>query len=139
MEVLISGMLIWICLQIGCEPPPPPTIILVAQQELVERIHGAEPPDKAFVCGLYDDKTQTIWLPHGYCADNLLEQSTLLHELVHHVQMVTGMDYPCPAARERLAYGLQALWLKERGVEDPYAAMGVDEFTILVRSMCWSE
>jgi hypothetical protein len=57
--------------------------------------------------------------------------------LVHHVQ--TGMVYPCPAARERLAHGLRAQWLREAGAEDPYAAMGMDEFTILIRSICWPE
>ena len=60
-----------------------------------------------------------------------------LHELVHHVQTVTEMEYPCLAAREPLAYGLQAQWLQENGVEDPYAMMGVDKFTLLIRSTCW--
>ena len=55
--------------------------------------------------------------------------------LVHPVQ--TGMVYPCPAARQRLAYGLQAQWSRETGAEDPYAAMGMDEFTILIGSICW--
>jgi hypothetical protein len=139
MEALISGFLIWICLQIGCEPPPPPAINWVSQQALAERFYGAKPPTQAYVCGLYDDETQTIFLPDECCPDDLLNQSTLLHELVHHVQEATGMVYPCSAARERLAYELQAQWLQENGVEDPYAAMGVDEFTIMIRSFCWEE
>jgi hypothetical protein len=139
MEALIPGLLIWICLQIGCEPPPPPAIIWVSQETLVERVYGDQPHDGACVCGCYDHETQTVWLPHGCDPDDLLNRSTLLHELVHHVQTVTGMAYPCPAARERLAYGLQAQWLREAGVEDPYAAMDMDEFTIVIRSICWPE
>jgi len=137
MEALIPGMLVWICLQIGCEPPPPPDIISVSQEVLLERVYGDNPHEGAYVCGFYDDETQTVWLPHECRVDDLSDQSTLLHELVHHVQTVTGMDYPCPPAREPLAYALQAQWLQEHGVEDPYTMMGVDKFTILIRSICW--
>ena len=136
MEALIPGLLIWICLQIGSEPPPPPDIIFVSEEVLLERVYGDKPHEGAYVCGLYDDKTHTIWLPPECRPDDLLDQSTVLHELVHHVQTVTGMVYPCPAARERLAYELQAQWLAEKGIEDPYAAMEVDSFTIMLRSLC---
>lgn len=139
MEALMPAMLIWICLQIGCEPPPPPDVVWVSRTELRERVFGDVSPAGAIVCGLYDDATQTILLPDGCSPENILDQSTLLHELVHHVQVVTQMEYPCPAARERLAYGLQAQWLEEKGIADPYAAMGIDEFTILIRSLCWTE
>jgi hypothetical protein len=139
MEALIPGLLIWICLQIGCEPPPAPAIISVSEEALVERVYGDQPDDGASVRGCYDQETQTVWLPHGCDPDDLLDQSTLLHELVHHVQTITRMAYPCPGARERLAYGLQAQWLREAGVEDPYAAMDMDEFTVAIRSICWPE
>ena len=55
------------------------------------------------------------------------------------MQTVTGMEYPCLAAQEPLAYGLQAQWLQEQGIDDPYAMLGVDKFTILIRSICWPE
>jgi hypothetical protein len=137
MEALIPGMLIWICLQIGCEPPPPPKVVVVSQEVIDARVYGENPHGGTCVCGLYDPETETIWLPEDCRADDIFNQSTLLHELVHHVQTVTEMDYPCLAAREPLAYGLQAQWLQESGVEDPYAMMGVDKFTILIRSICW--
>ena len=139
MEALIPGMLVWICLQIGCEPPAPPDLIFVSQEMLLERAYRDRPHEEPYVCGLYDDETQTVWLPHECRADDVSDQSTLLHELVHHVQTVTAMEYPCLAAREPLAYALQAQWLREQGVEDPYAMMGTDRFTILIRSICWPE
>jgi len=37
MEALIPGMLIWIFLQLSCEPPPPPDIVFVSQEVLLER------------------------------------------------------------------------------------------------------
>jgi hypothetical protein len=138
-EALIPGLLAWICLQMGCEPPPAPDIVLVPKEVLDERVYGDQHHGGTFACGLYDPQTQTIWLPEDCRADDLFHQSTLLHELVHHVQTASEMDYPCLAAREPLAYGLQAQWLRESGVEDPYAMMGVDDFTILMRSICWPE
>jgi hypothetical protein len=139
MEALIPGMLIWICLQIGCEPPPPPAVLFVPQEVMDERVYEEGDHGGTFACGLYYHETQSIWLPDDCRVDDLFHQSTLLHELVHHVQTVTGMEYPCLAAREPLAYDLQAQWLQEQGVEDPYAMLGVDKFTILIRSICWPE
>ena len=86
-------------MQIGCAPPPPPDVIFVSQETLLERVYGTEPPAGPYVCGLYDDQTQAIWLPHDCRADELLDQSRLLHELVHHLQTVTATVYPCPPAR----------------------------------------
>ncbi|MFH7325962.1 DUF6647 family protein [Desulfurivibrio sp. C05AmB] len=98
---------------------------MVSQQALAERFYGAKPPTQAYVCGLYDDETQTIFLPDECCPDDLLNQSTLLHELVHHVQEATGMVYPCSAARERLAYEQKIgvrhpfFFWEEKWVSDP--------------------
>lgn len=42
-------------------------------------------------------------------------QSYLVHELVHHAQLVSGRAYACHAAKEREAYMLQSRWLIEHG------------------------
>lgn len=139
MESLIPGMLLWICLQLGCEVPPPPAVDLVSRERLSEMVYGDLQNIQMNICGLYDAESRTILLPEDYCPQSLLDQSTLVHELVHHVQVATEMEYPCPAAREPLAYKLQAQWLREMGVEDPYALMEVNEFTIFIRSLCGPE
>lgn len=137
MKDLAASLLIWIALQLGGEPPPAPEIRLCPETALVERYSGGIPPaHPPFVCGLYDSRSRIVYLPDTWRADSLLDRSALLHELVHHVQVVRAMPYPCPAARERLAYELQARWLKENGVADPYALLKVDEFTITIRSLC---
>lgn len=53
--------------------------------------------------------------------ENPLFQEMLLHELVHHVQHVTGAadSYLCPAQGEVEAYRLAGLFLKQRHVSDP--------------------
>jgi hypothetical protein len=61
---------------------------------------------------------------------------TLVHELVHHVQEAARIPYPCLAARETPADHLQAKWLRDNGVADPYTLMNVDEFTIMMHRLC---
>ena len=137
MKELVTSLLIWIALQIGGEPPAAPEIRMLPEQELAERFFGGRPPaDASHVCGLYHAASMTIYLPESWCADRPLDRSSLLHELVHHVQKVRALPYPCPAARERLAYDLQVRWLQENGVADPYALINIDKFTIAVYSMC---
>jgi hypothetical protein len=52
-----------------------------------------------------------IWEP-----GSVQSQSYLVHELVHHAQLISGKAYACPAAREREAYELQNRWLKTKGL-----------------------
>lgn len=47
--------------------------------------------------------------------DSVAAQSYIVHELVHHAQLLSGRDYPCNAAKEREAYTLQNKWLAEHG------------------------
>jgi hypothetical protein len=47
--------------------------------------------------------------------DSLRSQSYLVHELVHHAQLISGRHYACDNAKEREAYTLQNRWLVEHG------------------------
>jgi len=51
-----------------------------------------------------------VWDPESPTA-----QSYLVHELVHHAQLLSGKYYPCHEAKEREAYTLQNRWLVEHG------------------------
>lgn len=48
-------------------------------------------------------------------ADSPVAQSYLVHELVHHAQLLSRKQYPCHAAKEREAYMMQNQWLTEHG------------------------
>src|SRR5271170_3528427 len=63
--------------------------------------------------------------------ESLRSQSYLVHELVHHAQLISGKHYQCDDAKEREAYTLQNRWLVERG-EEPM----VDEAFIDKISAC---
>lgn len=136
MDPLVTALLIWIASQLGCATPEPPHIERVAAQRMAEMLYQGNPPPDATVVALYDKGQRVVYLAEDWRADRITDRSTLLHELVHHAQEAACMAYPCPAAREKLAYHLQAQWLKENGVADPFALMKVDEFTISVHSLC---
>jgi hypothetical protein len=136
-KALIVTLLTWISSQIGCEPPSVPEIRLVPHDQLVTMAYGSPPPaGGASVTALYDRRSKTVYLEDSWRVDSLPNRATLVHELVHHVQELAAIPYPCLAARERLAYQLQAKWLKEQGIADPYAFLQIDEFTIAVLSLC---
>jgi hypothetical protein len=51
---------------------------------------------------------------------NILDQSILVHELVHHLQVVNHIQLECWGRYEAQAYELQIRWLRTQGIEDPY-------------------
>lgn len=126
-------------MQLGPEAPASPVIEFVSQQRLVELAYGRNPPSGAAVTAMYNRSNGTVYLSTEWRMEDLRDRSTLLHELVHHYQehcTNCPVSYPCLAARERDAYRLQSDWLRQQGVSDPHAFMGVDAFTIAVISMC---
>jgi hypothetical protein len=133
---LIRVLLTWIALQMGCEVPAPPCVEQIPPREICQRFYEGDAPVDASVVAVYDRKYRVIFLSTGWRADSIADRGTLVHELVHHVQEVARIPYPCLAARETLAYHLQAKWLRDNGVADPYTLMNVDEFTIMMHSLC---
>ena len=85
---------------------------------------------------LYNRTEGAIYLPREWAPDDLRQKSALLHELVHHVQNSNTIEFPCAAAYERQAYDLQIKWLREQGVDDPYALIGINELGIYMVSVC---
>ena len=92
---------------------------------------GRDPEVEAF----YDDARQTIYLPKSWTSESPADLSVLVHEMVHHVQNVAGLKYPCPEAREKPAYAAQKKWLAQSG-RDLMDEFDLDPMTVLVRTNC---
>jgi hypothetical protein len=92
-------------------------------------------PENIETVAVYDNVTETIYLPHGWTGDTPTELSVMVHEMVHHLQKQGNLKYNCPQERERLAYVAQARWLERYGLtlEDEF---GINPFTLLVRTSC---
>ena len=65
----------------------------------------------------------------------LAELSVLVHEMVHHMQNLSGIRHECPRQREKSAYAAQDKFLRlfGRGLEGEFE---VNPFAVLVRSTC---
>jgi len=115
----MSAMMVWIASVSGLpEPEHPPAVRRLPPAEIAERARPAAARVSqagGTYLALYRPAHSTILLRADWSRDSLRDRSILVHELVHHMQDAAGRGYPCPAAREREAYALQARWLEERG------------------------
>lgn len=84
---------------------------------------------------LYDDVTQTIYLPKGWTGNDDVEVSILVHEMVHHFQNLLGFKYACAQEREKLAYIAQDRWLGQSGLSLA-SEFDLDPFSLLVATTC---
>jgi hypothetical protein len=132
---LVAIYIAWIVAQTGLSSPDHPPIHFATPAEMAMRYDSPE-NSRLDLQGLYDRAEGAIYLPRQWAPDDLRQKSALLHELVHHVQKSNNMDLPCVAAYERQAYDLQIKWLREQGVEDPYALIGINELGIYMVSVC---
>lgn len=132
MKALVASLLAWIVAETGLVMPPPPRVVFASAEQLQQRVPGRT----VALAAVYERDTATVYLRDDWDRSSVANRAALLHELVHHVQEFNRVPVRCRAARERQAYELTLKWLAERGVRDPYALLGVDEFTIDVLSLC---
>ena len=116
--------------------PRDPQLATLPGRELAAMRYGDEAAVSAErVVALYDEATRTILLSDGWTGRNPAEISILVHELVHHMQAMSGQRFACPAARERIAYRAQNAWLGLFG-EDLQTAFDLDPAMLLVGTVC---
>jgi hypothetical protein len=135
-ESLVPTLLVWIAVKMGFAVSPPPRIVFVDHTKMSELAHGPAITPNPQLRALYDRRTMTIYLRANWSAVSLVDQSELVHELVHHAQTTQQIPYQCAAAREELAYQLQVAWLKEQGIADPYELLQINHFFVVMVSMC---
>lgn len=137
MAELVTSLMIWIAGETGFAIPAPPHVTLVPKEQMSELAYQREWRPKDDVRGLYDRNTATVYLQDAWRIDELRSQTTILHELVHHMQAFNAfLQDDCAGAREEQAYALTLKWLREQGTADAYALLDLDEFTITVLTLC---
>ncbi len=136
MEVLIAVFSAWIATQTALPAPPPPRVVQIDPAAMQELAAAGDVQLMYRVRALYGRNGQVIYLRKNWDAEQLSDRSELVHELVHHFQTIHGLPYGCNAQREKLAYELQIKWLREQGVEDPYSLLQINDFFIVMSSVC---
>ena len=96
---------------------------------------AAVPAHHREVVAAYDGIAKAIYLPAHWTGVTPAELSMLVHEMVHHLQHVARIRYPCPQASEELAYAAQDRWLGLFG-RDLATDFDLDPFTVTVSIQC---
>jgi hypothetical protein len=118
---------------------PRSTITALRYRGLLGAGAGSGTPETTLVSqdivAVYDDKRRTIYLPEEWTGETPAEMSVLVHEMVHHLQNEAYTKFPCPQAREQLAYAAQQRWLEAHGqtLEEQFQ---LDPMTLLLTTRC---
>lgn len=137
MNALLTAIVTWLAINFGLPASyDHPAIEVLPADRLVEIRHGSgSTKGPREVIAVYDDASNTIFLSAGWSGRTPAELSTLVHEMLHHLQNAAGMTYACPAARERLAYAAQGAWLALFG-QSLAEAFELDAMTLKLKTRC---
>jgi hypothetical protein len=115
---LFNEMIAWIAMNTSYDLlvvySDPPTISFCAVGKVIEYEHADLLVD-AVLLAAYDREKRHIFLTQPWSLLNYFDQSVLLHELIHDVQL-QNRDWDCVGAPELEAYLLQDKWLFEHGI-----------------------
>ncbi len=136
MDALVAVLVGWIALHTGLSVGPPPHIEFVTPAMMTERALGPGIAPSPLLRALYSQRTRTVYLRREWDVTNLRDQSELVHELAHHFQNIHELKFGCAAEREKLAYDLQFAWLREQGVADPHELLEINQFFVVMISVC---
>jgi hypothetical protein len=115
---LVGSLLGWIEKQTGYHAPNQPSV--VASQEKFQMVMNMN--------GVHYADARAMYIPgmvildnEAWEADDPVQLSLLVHELVHHAQLFSKRKYACSDAKEYEAYIIQNQWLAAHG-EKPFAS-----------------
>jgi hypothetical protein len=148
MDALLTTIVLWLSLNfnlpVSYEHPRIEFASKAQIAELYERgsltsggSHAGDRPATggSSVVAVYSAPERTIYLPEGWTGRTPTESSMLVHEMVHHLQTISGQRYACPQEREKLAYAAQEKWLNLMG-RTLESELQLDRFTLLVLTQC---
>ncbi len=148
MNALLTTIVLWLSLnyELPANYDHPKIEFANIEQIAAKRYSGVLRPDSAAsgahsnkndfsIVAFYDMPQRTIFLAEGWAGKTPAESSVLVHEMVHHLQTVSGQIYNCPQERERLAYDAQEKWLNLMG-RSIQSEFEIDPFTMLVLTRC---
>jgi len=113
---LMLALMLWLETNTNYNIPDTPPVEFVSREDL-QKLTGGEIETFLEAVAAFDLERKVIYLPEDFNYQNVLDQSRLLHEMVHWLQVVNNIPYRCKELCEPEAYTLQAKYLNERGVD----------------------
>ncbi len=129
-DELIMSLMIWIADTTEQPFADPPSIV-----HRTLTVRPSLSPLAPHLLAFYDEDSGTIHLARDWDERDPIDQSVLLHALLHHAQAQSSPSHRCHHTRESEAYRLQALWLAQQGI-DFYQAFGVSPSLIARLDLC---
>lgn len=117
MKEIVLSLMVWIGANTDfTESISPPPIVIQTQAELVALVGTDRIPGGASIAGVYDSQTRTLFLDENVDVKTDDGKSTLVHELVHHFQVVTDRHRDGQCLYEAQAYSIEDKWRREHGL-----------------------
>lgn len=136
MTELVVVLMMWATAVAGLPPTSDLPRIAFASRATLAALHTGQATTRSLdIEGVYHTPTRTIVLAADWDADDPVDVSVLVHEIVHHLQESAGERYACPQEREARAYAVQEQWLAIFGL-DLQQAFEIDRMTLLLRTKC---
>ncbi len=129
-DELILSLMIWIAETTDQPFIEPPAIV-----HRTLTVRPSLSPLAPHLLAFYDDHSGSVHLARDWDERDPIDQSVLLHALLHHAQAPMARTDRCHHVRESEAYQLQALWLAQQGI-DFYQAFGVSPSLIARLDLC---
>ena len=149
---IMYAMMVWISsvsgLAVTEAPPYPPVYVHEhvlkyimngcsngTNKEKCESISNEKSTDS--VLGIFDHHTNNIYLNQSIrTMDQQIQDSILIHELVHYMQFQNNTPYTCLGELEKDAYRVQSQWLIENGRKDVYEELQISPLWVFIITGC---
>jgi hypothetical protein len=126
----------WIIQQTGWPTADTPPIKITSFAHLRELSGLSSDAEWIRPAAFYSKSEHLIYLADSWNTDDLVDQSILVHELVHHLQLEDHIQFACWGRYEAQAYQLQIQWLRTQGVKDPHSLLHASKTSIETLAEC---
>ena len=111
-NAFLSEIVTWLSINFGLPATyDHPEIVLVPAGQFSESAYAdASKKNQQEIIAVYNDVRRVILLPDSWDDRSPADLSVLVHEMVPHLQNLSGIEYDCPGAREAPAYAAQNRW-----------------------------
>jgi|SRR5215469_6470672 len=126
----------WIVQQTGWPAANVPPIKITSFAHLRELSGLSSEAEWIRPAAFYSKGEHAIYLAENWNKNDLVDQSILVHELVHHLQIEDNIQFECLGRYEAQAYDLQIQWLRTQGVKDPHKLLHASKTSIETLAEC---
>tara|TARA_A100001011_G_scaffold357940_1_gene403251 strand:+ start:167 stop:586 length:420 start_codon:yes stop_codon:yes gene_type:complete len=114
MKEILTALMIWFGantpLQVNHELP---SVVFLPQETMEQMFYGDNEYEPDSLHGMYNQDTDTIYLPDDWDRKSPWDMSVLVHEMVHYLQDMNNMKFNCSNEMEKMAWPIQQFYLKK--------------------------